>query len=175
MDALNRHKLENINFESAPLRDLITMLAHKWRTYYCLKGMHRGDGDEFPEFTSVRQELEDPDWWIEQFNRARDEPNWPENDIVPDQFPAQSKRVEHRIDERAGKMNNIAPQRRMEPEKAAELVANRTPLARRSVLRQREDASKPAVAGTKRTRAESQDAGDHAGNTKGRKTRKVIG
>ena len=167
LDILDKGKLVDFSFESVPLRNLISTLAKQFSKYHSFKRMH---SEEPARFTEVQQRLKNPEWWIEQFNRAIEEPAWPEKDIVPDQFIAQSEKTTHQLENRAAKMTNIVSKRRMNTTKSAGMINQIKPLAKRTALVR---SAKSAAAGAKRKAADPQDPESGPSSSRGRKKPRV--
>lgn len=81
--------LENLQFVSAPLNDLIVSLALEWVTIY------NNETSRFPEVRKIAEakynQLSDVGYMIEQFDAALARTDWPTKDRIPDQFPVRSE------------------------------------------------------------------------------------
>lgn len=146
--ALRNPDLHKLPFEAAPLRELISFIASKWRRYYHLSEMldESDSANVGPMLAELERDLGDPAWLAAQFERAANTKpgaRWPK-DIVPNQFPQQTKSQAHRMYQKAIQVTNAIDCYEGDEERSAAGVTQIKNQARRLTLQSaRKAASKP--------------------------------
>lgn len=80
----------NMQFECAPLRDLITTLSRVWRKYYLAKAEFVDtpeDTEAHDTYHRMRDQLSQPAYWKAIFDQALKREDWLKADTIQDRYP----------------------------------------------------------------------------------------